>query len=60
VFLACLVLGVGAIAATGSLGAAVLPLSGVSGAGTAPVLGALVGAIEEARAEAPAALVDAG
>src|SRR6266702_3479508 len=37
---------------------AVLPLSGVSGAGIAPVLGTLVAAIDEARAEAPAALVD--
>src|SRR5712692_5409365 len=40
--------------------AMVLPLSGVSGAGLAPVLGALLAAIEAARAEAPAALVDAG
>ena len=41
-------------------GASVLPLSGVSGAGIAAVLGALVAAIEAARAEAPDALVDAG
>jgi GTP-binding protein len=41
-------------------GASVLPLSGVSGAGIAPVLGALLAAIDAARAEAPAALVDAG
>ena len=40
--------------------ASVLPLSGVSGAGIAAVLGALVAAIEAARAEAPDALVDAG
>jgi GTP-binding protein len=38
-------------------GDAVLPLSGVSGAGMAPVLGALFAAIEAARAEAPDVLV---
>src|SRR5947207_11852901 len=41
-------------------GTTVLALSGVSGAGLQPVLGALYAAIEEARAEAPDALVDAG
>jgi GTPase len=41
-------------------GTAVLPLSGVSGAGVAPVLGALFAAIEAARAGATDALVDAG
>src|SRR6266566_6481637 len=49
-----------ALARAARPGAAVLPLSGVSGAGTTPVLGALVAAIEAARAEAPAALVGAG
>ena len=41
-------------------GAAVLPLSGVSGAGTAAVLGALLAAIEASRVGAADALVDAG
>ena len=41
-------------------GTAVLPLSGVSGAGIAAVLGALIAAIEAARADAGDALVDAG
>ncbi len=41
-------------------GAAVLPLSGVSGAGVAAVLGALFAAIERSRAGAAEALVDAG
>jgi len=41
-------------------GTVVLPLSGVSGAGVAPVLGALFAAIEAARADAPAMLIDAG
>src|SRR6266446_6771310 len=49
-----------ALARAARPGASVLPLSGVSGAGLAPLLGALVAAIEAARAEAPAALVDAG
>ena len=49
-----------ALARAARRGTAVLPLSGVSGAGIPPVLGALVAAIREARAEAPAALVDAG
>jgi GTPase len=40
-------------------GAAVLPLSGVSGAGITPVLGALLAAIEAARADAPDVLVSA-
>jgi GTP-binding protein len=40
-------------------GTAVLALSGVSGAGVAAVTGALYAAIEEARAEAADALVDA-
>jgi len=48
-----------ALARAARPGAAVLSLSGVSGAGIAPVLGALVAAIDAARAEAPAALVDA-
>ncbi len=37
----------------------VLPLSGVSGAGIAPVLGAVLAAIESARAEAGDTLVEA-
>jgi GTP-binding protein len=41
-------------------GASVLALSGVSGAGIQPMLGALLGQIEAARAEAPHVLVDAG
>jgi GTP-binding protein len=41
-------------------GAAVLPLSGVSGAGTGAVLGALLAAIEASRVGAADALVDAG
>src|SRR5579863_1397076 len=41
-------------------GAPVLALSGVSGAGLQPVLGALLAAIEASRVEAPDALVDAG
>ena len=49
-----------ALARAARPGASVLPLSGVSGAGIAPVLSALLAAIEAARVEAPAALVDAG
>jgi GTPase len=41
-------------------GTPVLPLSGVSGAGIMPVLGALVAAIEAARANPAGVLVDAG
>jgi GTP-binding protein len=44
--------------ATGK-GATVLPLSGVSGEGLQSVLGAVFSAIQEARAEEPAALVSA-
>src|SRR5205823_14734002 len=43
-----------ALARAARPGASVLPPSGVSGAGIAPVLGALVAAIDEALAEAPA------
>ncbi|HVB16737.1 MAG TPA: GTPase ObgE, partial [Stellaceae bacterium] len=42
------------------VGTPVLPLSGVSGAGLQPVLGALVAAIQAARADAPDTLVPAG
>ncbi len=49
-----------ALARAARPGASVLPVSGVSGAGITPVLGALLAGIEAARAEAPAALVDAG
>jgi GTPase len=50
-----------ALARAAPAGTPVLPLSGVSGAGLQPVLGALVAAIEEARARAEhGALVDAG
>jgi len=41
-------------------GTPVLPLSGVSGAGLQPVLGALVAAIQTARVDAPDTLVSAG
>ena len=46
-----------ALARAARPGASVLPLSGVSGAGITPVLGALLAAIEAARAEAADALV---
>jgi len=49
-----------ALAGAAPPGTAVLALSGVSGAGISPVLGALFAAIEAARAEAPDALVLAG
>src|SRR5438105_3789812 len=49
-----------ALAQAAPPGTTVLALSSVSGAGLQPVLGALYAAIEEARAEAPDALVDAG
>jgi GTP-binding protein len=48
-----------ALARAARPGASVLPLSGVSGAGVAPVLSALHAAIETARTGA-AVLVDAG
>ncbi len=48
-----------ALAGAARSGTQVLPLSGVSGAGLQPVLGALVATIEAARADAQAALVDA-
>jgi GTP-binding protein len=49
-----------ALAGAARPGTPVLALSGVSGAGISPVLGALFAAIEAARAEAPDALVLAG
>jgi GTP-binding protein len=48
-----------ALARVARPGASVLPLSGVSGAGIQPVLGALFSAIEAASADAPDALVGA-
>ena len=48
-----------ALARAARPGTAVLPLSGVSGAGLQPLLGALVAAIAAERAEAPPALVEA-
>jgi len=49
-----------ALARAAGSGATVLPLSGVSGAGIAPVLGALSAAIETARTGTAAALVGPG
>jgi GTP-binding protein len=49
-----------ALAGAARAGAAVLPLSGVSGEGVAAVLDALFAAIERARADAPGALAAAG
>src|SRR4051794_27748218 len=48
-----------ALARAAGEGTPVFALSGVSGEGLQPVLGALVGAIQEARAEAPPVLVSA-
>ena len=48
-----------ALARVARPGTPVLPLSGVSGAGIAPVLGAVLAAIESARAEAGDTLVEA-
>ena len=49
-----------ALARVARRGSAVVPLSGVGGAGIPAVLGALIAAIEAARGEAPAALVASG
>jgi GTP-binding protein len=48
-----------ALTRTARPGSSVLPLSGVSGAGVAPLLGALAAAIEAARAESDTPLVHA-